>query len=313
MKNLKNNMRRGKFAGEVHRIVDGREIISALPAVVKQPNTEAQMAQRSKWPNVVAMYRAFKPYAKACFEGNFKGVKDYHRFMAANLMGPNVYVTKDIAKFRGGVAAPYVVSQGSLKSINVTGTGGEATTDIALGNLTITDSTTVKQFAEAVVTNNPRFCYNDQISYLLFRQEEDAAIGVPLISAEGYLVELNKDDERTLRSVAGSYGFNKSADGFLSVSSTVPQGTFAWVHSRKSEGGSTLVSSQRLIDNNPILANYTDSEAKLAAMQSYGLKETPFITPTNSTTGSTTSGGSSSSGNTPSGGGDEVDPDNPLG
>lgn len=307
----------GRFGDEVHRIVNGREIVSMAPAVVSQPRTEAQMQQRSKWPNIVAMYRAFKPYAKDCFEEKSGGKSDYNQFMGINLRGPNVYIPKQVSSLKGGVAATYKVSHGTLDSIEVEGSGTEAVTKISLGDLKLSDTTTVSQFAEAVVTNNVGYEYNDQIVFLLFKQKMDETIDVPMIRAESYRVFLDRDCSYPLRSVVGTYGFAQSEDGRLAVSSTVPQGCYAWIHSRKVDAEKTLVSSQRLVDNNPLLAEYMNDDSKLSAMKSYGLKEASYITPKANVllSGSTASSGSESGGSASGGGGSEgdVDPDNPLG
>lgn len=304
------NLYQGRYGDEVHRIVNGQEIVSMAPAVVKQPHSEAQMQQWSKWPNIVAMFRAFKPYDKDCFEEKPAGQNDYNVFMGLNLRGPHVYITKQMAKCRGGVAATYKVSHGTLDSIEVTGSGNEAVTNISLGDLTLSDTTTVAQFSEAVVTNNIGYEYNDQIAFLLFKQQMDETIDTPMVRAESYKVRLERDCSYPLRSVAGQYGFTRSDNGRLAVSSTVPQGCFAWIHSRKVNEDKTLVSSQRMVDNNPLLAEYMDADSKLSSMKSYGLKEASFITPSPNVpltgSGSTTGGGSSE-------GGGEVDPDNPLG
>ncbi|MDD6750081.1 MAG: hypothetical protein PUF28_09700, partial [bacterium] len=66
---------------------------------------------------------------------------------------------------------------------------------------------------------------------------------------------------------------------------------FAWVHSVK-ERGKTKVSTQFLIDNNSLLADYTTEEAYQAAAQSYGGSNEAFLTPDSSRVGSASGGGS---------------------
>lgn len=306
MAQLKITKLRGTVGNKVYRIVNGKQVVSSLPSYISQPNTEAQMTQRCKWPNVIAMYRAFKPYAKKCFEYKAKGSYDYSRFVSVNVTSSNVYLTKELANQKAGIVAPYLVSQGSLDAITVTGTGSSAKTDISLGSLSISTSTTVADFATAVVTNNSDYKYEDQVSFLYFAQSADTTTNVPIIKASAWRVSLSLTDTSTLLSVGGNVGF-ATKDGYLGVSSvTLGNCGFCWVHSRKTSGGKTLVSSQKLIVSNTLLSTYTTEAARLASMQSYGLGEEVFITPDGTSSGSdsVSSGGTGSSGTTEGGGSD---------
>lgn len=150
------NMYTGTIGDRVYKIVKGQQIVVSAPSRVNQPNTEAQMQHRCKWPNVVGMYRAYKPYAKHCFEYKAKTASDYGRFVSVNVTYSDVYLTKEMANQKAAIVAPYLVSQGSLDTITVSGTGSSAKSDISLGALNIGSATTVAQFAEAVVANNER-------------------------------------------------------------------------------------------------------------------------------------------------------------
>ena len=280
---------------------------------MKQPYTEAQVSHWSKWPNITAHYRVLAPYLKEAFQWKGKNINDYNRFVGDNLMAPAVYISKQLSKQRGGVAACYTVSEGSLESIVVTGSGSTAQTNIGLGDYKLTAQSTVKDFAKAVVTNNSQYEYGDAITFLLVRQETHPLTEIPILKAEGQKVKLSATDERLLQSVAPGYGFSQSTDGHLAVAEEVPQGVYAWIHSRMTKGGKLLVSQQMLIDNNPLMQEYMEDTAKMSSMQSYGLKEDVFLAPDSGQT--TTGGGSteSGSGSGSDGGGSEVDPDNPLG
>lgn len=299
----KSNVLRKRIGDKVYKLVNGQQVVAQLPAMVKQPRTSAQMAQRAKWPNVIAMFRAFSPYAKLCFE--FKGatMSDYNRFVQLNLMSNNVYIDKSIAQQKGGIAALYMVSQGTLDSIVVTGEGINAASDINVGSITIDDKTTVKAFSDAVVSANPgRFEYGDQITFIMFKQLTDATNEVPYIKCVAAKVVLNGQSDKKLWDIVDKTGFF-SKDGKLTVSATLPQCTFAWIHSRKTLSGKTLVSSQRLQNNNTMLSEYMTEVAKTATMKSYGVNSPVYITPdTNGTSTGAAGGGSSSGGGSNSGG-----------
>lgn len=280
MASVRNGMFKGRVGDKVYKTRYGKTYVASVPASVAQPRTQAQMMQRSKMPNVTAMYRAFKPFAKSCFELPTGGENVYNRFMSVNLHGYDVFITKEIAKMKGGIVAPYWVSQGCLDPIEVTGSGNDAVTDIKLGALEIGAETTVSEFAAAVVANNEGYELNDKISFLLFRQTVDEVTQVPYIHANAWTVKLSGTEAGKLSVVAGSVGFT-SRDGRLGISSeALGDCAFCWVHTRTALGGKTLASSQRLIAHNSLLHRYMNADAQLASMTSYGMKEAAFIEPT---------------------------------
>ena len=48
----------GKVGDLVYTVRSGEQLIRGVPSKVRNPRTELQMAQRMKWPNVLAAYRA---------------------------------------------------------------------------------------------------------------------------------------------------------------------------------------------------------------------------------------------------------------
>lgn len=60
--------------------------------------------------------------------------------------------------FKAGacIVVPYQITRGSLEPIKVDTSAGvqKAKTNIAVGDLTIDDQTTIGQFADSIVTNN---------------------------------------------------------------------------------------------------------------------------------------------------------------
>lgn len=275
----KKGLRSGKVGDEIYRVINGRQTVYAAPAQYKQPNSAAQMSVRSKWANIVAMYRAMKPFAALCIECEAGGANHYNRFISVNLQKPEVYITKKLNKLGGGVVAPYWVSQGTLDAVVVTGCGREAATDIALGGLEIGAETSVGELAEAVVTNNEQWEYGDRILFLLFTQKVDGAVGTPTISAGCWNVALVQNDPARLAEAGGGVGFT-SRGGHLAVSDTdLGNSGFCWVHTRETAGGKLLASPQRLIVSNTLLPSYMGDAARQTSMRSYGLKPSAFITP----------------------------------
>ena len=242
------------------------------------------MAQRMKWPNVLAVYRALQPYMKDCFETKQGGQTDYNRFMGINLHAEPVYLEKSAARLGAAIVAPYVISQGSLPSIQVS--GATPTTDIALGQLTIGDDTTVAEFAQAVVQNNGGYRYGDQLSFFRLVQEEDSQDGHPYISVTATRVNLDPTDTSTLRSVASASGFS-TVSGMLGADAALDGAGIAWIHSR-TVNGKTRVSSQRLVVDNDLLEEYGTAQMLSAATNSYGGSTEIFIRPDGTSGGGVT-------------------------
>ena len=269
----------GSIGPLTFRVVGEKQVVSRKIQRVRDPRTLPQIDQRIKFPNIVATYRAFRGLLKEGFEARYRegkrlGGTDYNRFLSLNLQSAPVYLTRAESAAGYCVAAPYRVTDGSLVPVRTLGSGPDTCSDIALGGLEITDTTTVAEFAEAVVTNNPLFDYGDAISYVSVLQDVRADTGVPFISVSLHKVSLDAADGAPLRSSAPERGFSVT-DGYLGNGPGVGQGAFAWIHSRRGARG-PLVSSQRLVVVNALFDLYSGDVAKRAARASYGCVEVPL-------------------------------------
>ena len=265
-----NNQLSGRVGDLVYFVRGGQQIVRSVPASVKNPRTDAQMLQRMKWANILAVYRALQPCLKDNFEAKAAGQTDYNRFVSINLNSLPVYLEKNAARMGAAVVAPYVVSQGSLPEIHVS--GETPVTDIALGTLTLDGATTVGEFARAVVQHNDGFCYGDCLTFLMLRQQEDSQDGHPFVVPTFARVCLDPADGSLLRGVAPAAGFS-SVDGFLGAADVLGGAGVAWVHSR-TVNGRTHVSSQRLVVENALLGQYAAPRMLSAASRSYGASRT---------------------------------------
>ena len=286
----------------------GQTVVSEKISVVKRSNTPMQMRQLTKWGNVIQMYKGICPLINYGFESKPVGKSDYNMFMKVNMKGSDIYLTREEVAGGGCVAYPYQLTQGTLPSIVVTGSGDNARTDIKLGDLTIDAETLVKDFAIAVVSNNPDYDFGDQISFFDVLQRVNAVTGIPYCQFLATNVVLDKASEVKLLDMVSKYGF-ATVDGFLGHIEGEGAGVFAWVHSRKASG-KTLVSTQSLINNNAeVIAEYSGAEAYKRSVKTYGGESSAFLTPGTTTTQATD--GSASAGGTPttppSGGGSGTD------
>ena len=286
----------------------GQTVVSEKISVVKKSNTPMQMRQRTKWGNVIQMYKGICPLINYGFESKPVGKSDYNMFIKVNMKGSDIYLTREEVAGGGCIAAPYQLTQGTLPSIVVVGSGDNARTDIKLGDLTIDAETLVKDFAIAVVSNNPDYDFGDQISFFEVLQRVNAVTGIPYCQFLATNVVLDKASEVKLLDMVSKYGF-ATVDGFLGHIEGEGAGVFGWVHSRKASG-KTLVSTQSLINNNAeVIAEYSGAEAYKRSVKTYGGENSAFLTPGTTTTQATD--GSDSAGGTPttppSGGGSGTD------
>ena len=289
------------------KTVNGQTVVSEKVTVVKNARTAGQQRQRMKWVNIIRMYSGIVPLLKNGFEKKMAQQSDYNMFVRLNSAVSPVYLTKPEADGGGCIAAPYQITQGSLPSIVVTGEGAEAQTDIALGSLTISASTTVAEFAKAVVDNNADFDYGDQISFYDVLQRVNAETQIPYCQFSASYVVLDKNSAVKLLDQVNKAGF-ASVGGVLAHGEDEGDGVFAWVHSRY-DGGKTRVSTQFLINNNSLLDDYRSDDAYAEACKSYGGVSTVFLQPdgtgvvSNGTSGSgSTSGSQTPPGDSDSGG-----------
>ena len=286
----------------------GQTVVSEKISVVKKSNTPMQMRQRTKWGNVIQMYKGICPLINYGFESKPVGKSDYNMFMKANMKGSDIYLTREEVAGGGCIAAPYQLTQGTLPSIVTVGEGDNARTDIKLGDLTIDAETLVKDFAIAVVSNNPDYDFGDQISFFDVLQRVNAVTGIPYCQFLATNVVLDKASEVKLLDLVSKYGF-ATVDGYLGHIEGEGAGVFAWVHSRKSSA-KTLVSTQSLVNNNDeMIAEYSGDQAYKRSVKTYGGESSAFLTPGTTTTQATD--GSASAGGTPttppSGGGSGTD------
>ena len=288
--------------------VNGQTIVSEKATVVKNTRTPAQQRQRTKWGNVVQMYKGIMPLINCGFEQKALRCNDFQMFMKVNMPVTDIYLTRQEVAGGGCIAAPYQITQGSLPSIVISGEGDNVRTDISLGGLTIDENTTVKDFAQAVVNNNADYDYGDQISFFDVLQRVNAVTGIPYCQFLATNVVLDKASEVKLLDMVSKYGF-ATVDGYLGHIEGEGAGVFAWVHSRKSSA-KTLVSTQSLVNNNDeMIAEYSGDQAYKRSVKTYGGESSAFLTPGTTTTQATD--GSASAGGTPttppSGGGSGTD------
>lgn len=280
----------GSAGNVTFKLRSGETIVSEKVTQVRNPRTNAQMQTRTKWGNIIAMYKGIRPLLNYGFENKPKNLSDYNMFVKVNMQRTPIYLTKQAVAGGACIATAYQISQGSLPAIVVSGSGQNGKTDIRLGGLTIGSNTTVADFSAAVVNNNPDYKYGDQISFFLVKQLVNANTEIPYCQFSAAKVILDAANEDLLTDVTGgSTGF-KAVDGNLGHSGSDGDCAYTWVHTRKADG-KTLVSSQDLLVANTKEADYQGDNAYTLSKSSYGSGIESFLVPDGKSTGTSANAG----------------------
>lgn len=275
---------KGKIGDLVFMRRNGEQVQRAY---VKPKNamTRSQYTQRSQLTNIVRLYQASPSFFKKAFENKPVNQSDYNALVARNLnKNPKVYLPKEVAEAGGGVAAPYIISDGSLQPILVSGVGADAVTNIAIGDLSVIPTLTIAELSAAILDNNTFIEAGDQLSYVSIEQYQDNGIPKLRLRKFEFVVDTANEDI-VLEHWPAQAIVNK--DGFIGHGALVYTGAFAWVLSRV-ENGKLKVSRQRLVlTAQSINTSYTSSDAITRAQVSYGAGQPIFLDPNSDASGST--------------------------
>lgn len=239
--------------------------------------TEAQQSRRVKWSNLVNFYKLSKRWMPKAFESKKKGQSDYNRFMSINLPYSSVSLTRDEALQGACVVEPFVVSQGSLPTIEIVKDGSNYKTNIVLPSDTIEEDTTVAQFTADVLAGNAWIEEGMQLSFVSYQQLTSSA-GVPQCTCAFYEVTLDLNNTNELWKYLPEFCCI-ATDGFLSTDVNVSTGCFAYILSDQ-RGGKIRVSSQTLINNNrSMISLYSSASQRQLSIDSYGVDTEVVLSP----------------------------------
>lgn len=256
-----------------------------LAAEVSNPRTESQMNQRVKWANLVNLYRVNRSWMKYAFETKKSNQSEYNKFMSLNVAESRIYLTKQVANAGACVVDSYMVTQGSLYSIEFVPTSNNYfRSNIELQQGAVLNSTTVQEFSQMVVEQNPGIRYGDQLSFIRMTQMTNAATGVPYVVVREYEVIIDADNLNLLGDYLPleyitTWGTEET---FLAVEANSGRsGGFAMILSR-TISGKTYVSSQRIIPVNMdmYIQAWSNQLALQEAINSYGVQADAFLSST---------------------------------
>jgi len=260
----------GRIGQFIYRRTKSGTVVYEAPAKGVAKRTEAQMQMRTQWGNLAGVFRQFNRTLKRGFEGLNGRMSDFNAFLQANIGVVKVYVGKTVLLNGGSVLAPYQITRGSLPSVAMRlGDGNVLVSDISLGGLAITATTTVADFSNALIACNDDYEAGDQLTFFYGRQTTDLVTGVPRAKVSGFKVMLDPQDTMPLWDVVSPLGFS-SAEGCLAMNDGISDAAAVWVHSREDGAGGVRVSTQFMYVDSGILDKYQGSEAMKDAADSYG-------------------------------------------
>lgn len=262
-----------------------------LAKSVSNPRTQSQMNQRVKWSQLVNFYRANSQWMKYAYETKKAAQSEYNKFMSLNVTTSQVYFTKDQAAAGSCIVCPYIMTQGSLPSIEFTAENGSWPSNIYFpAGSTLISTTTIGELSQKMIQQNPAIRQGDQLSFIRFTQMFNGDTGYPYVIVRTYEMIV----DQTSQELVGSYLpldyiniLNIGSLPQLGVVDSGNAGGFLMCLSRTT-GGKTYVSSQSIITTkmDTTIANY-GSDAQLAeAVASYGENADAFLSSTQANTDS---------------------------
>lgn len=278
-----------KLGGSVIYQAMGQTRQRALASEVSNPRTAAQMNQRVKWSNLVNLYRVNQSWMKYAFETKKTNQSEYNKWMSLNVTNSRIFLTKQLASVGACVVDSYIITQGSLPSIEFIENEDVWQTNILLDASTIiTTNTRVGEFSANLIRNNPAIREGDQLSFIRLTQLTNPSTGAPFVVVRKYELIVNSSSQVLLNVYLPLDYIDSSEDdqgARLIINNSGAAGGFTMVLSR-TIGGKTYVSSQSIVvANNSALVNYYGSQAALqAAISSYGESEDAFLASTSANT-----------------------------
>lgn len=310
IKNLWLRQSKQKLAGAVTYQLKGQTIVREQAASVSNPRTTGQMNQRVRLANLVNFYRANKPWMhRGAFESKKTTWSDYNAFVSLNIQGSNIALTKAEAAAGACIAAPYVLTKGTLGSLDYAAQGNGI--ELSVPGLSSTSGSAWNTFSDALKGAYPWIQEGDQITLIHIQNKRDSQ-NIPRIVvkySESWISTSVQNQTLQTAFTPTQPGVTLTAQNDKLVISTTAQAgvadAFALVISR-SVGGTIKVSSQSLIViDDTFIEGYSSAEQFDKANASYGEETTDFLDNMNAIAGQSNSGGNSDQGG--SGAGDPGD------
>lgn len=274
---LKDNTQ--KLGGAVIYQVNGQTLMRQLAPAVSNPRTDAQMSTRVRLANLVAFYRASASWMRGAFESKAANQSDYNAFVSANAAANAVWLAKSQVEAGTCIVAPYTISRGSMGEIKQTATANMITSNLYVGELTISAATTIGELSAALIANNNGLQNGDQLSVIQYIQNTGSA-GAYTTTCRAREMLLNTSSVELVSRFlpVEILGVSAGENPALSILTSTFVGGAAFVLSR-TQGGRILVttSSVTLTYGNSVYTAMTSTTQKETAIRSYGTNTVVFL------------------------------------
>lgn len=277
---LRNSKKR--LAGAVIYQAMGQTRQRSLASEVSNPRTIDQMSHRVKWSNLVNLYRANRSWMKYAFETKKESQSEYNKFMSLNVSNSHIYLPKQVANSGGCVLDNYIVTQGSLPSIEMNFNEDRWETNLYLpDSFSLVQTSTVGEVSRALFSANPALREGDQISLIIMAQQTNSTTGYPYVVIRKYEVILDSNSVSLwFNYMPFEYvGYNAGAgQNLIVVNADFWVGGLVMVLSRTT-GGRTYVSTQSIHTHGieAMISSYSSQAALDTAIQSYGESSDAFL------------------------------------
>lgn len=281
VRNAANMIRKGRVGDATYYVSKGQQIVRQARNDSNYGESarrsENQQVRRVMWANLVNFYKASASWMPAAFESKKRGQTDYNKFMQVNMNGSRIALTKDQAAAGACVADAYLITQGSLPSVEIGLKGVAWFTNIGIGDLVISAATTNAELTAAMIANNANIQEGMQISFVSYQQSLDA-MGMPRVICRLYEITLNRTSTDKVWDFLPEFCAT-SVSKMLGTSGNISTGGFAYIVSDK-RAGQVRVSTQQLITNNQdLISQFSSGEHVRAAMLSYGIDSEVILSP----------------------------------
>lgn len=242
------------------------------------------MYNRCQLGNMAANNQLYAHRLARPFENKPSRQTDYNLFIHANYGHNPIFLTQGQVISGACVLAPYQFTHGSLPCIDyAVNVAGVLVSNLSLGDLVITELTTVAEFSQALINNNEDWREGDELIFFHAVQSIDAYLDVPRARMNSCHLVLDTTDTELLYNIVSAVGFasvneNENEDeNKLGMNTPLVNAGAAWVHSRKRADSSIRVSTQWLYVVSDLCAEYQTEDALATAAESYGIARTDII------------------------------------
>lgn len=281
VRNAANTIRKGRIGETTYYVSGGQQIArqsrndSNFGESARR--SEAQQSRRVMWANLVNFYKVSAGWMPKAFETKKRNQSDYNKFMAVNIGNSTIALTKDESAAGACIAAPYIVSQGSLPSIEIVQLTNQWRTNLAIGQLQIDEETTNAQLTAALEASNANVHAGMQLSFVSYQQSVDP-LGTPRLICRCYEITLSRTSSDVVRDFLPEF-CSQSIQGYLGTNNNISIGGFAYILSELVTGGLKVSTQQLVSTNSDLISQYSSSVHINEAIISYGLDQEVILSP----------------------------------